>query len=293
MVHGLTRVRGHDAGRRPHLHAPRSRWPTSSTRCSTSCSTCCATTASTTSTSSCRRSREGKAVGTDEEWDEATEALRQAAADQGPRARARRGRRRVLRPEDLGAGPRRHRPHLADVHHPARLPAAAALRARVRRRRQRAPPADHDPPGPVRVDRAVLRRARRALRRRLPRVAGAGAGAGAAGARRPRRLRRRASPTGCGPRGSAPTSSRPTSRSATASARRSSRSCPTSSWSATSDVEHGTVGVNARGCESRARRPRRRLRRPPRRRRHRPRMTLPLECWVETGAIAPVSPRSS
>ena len=43
----------------------------------------------------------GKAVGTDEEWDEATEALRVAARGQGPRARARRGRRRVLRPEDL------------------------------------------------------------------------------------------------------------------------------------------------------------------------------------------------
>ena len=37
--------------------------------------------------------------------------------------------------------------------------AAAALRPPVRRRRQRAPPADHDPPGAVRVDRAVLRRA--------------------------------------------------------------------------------------------------------------------------------------
>ena len=47
----------------------------------------------------------GKAVGTDEEWEEATETLRAAAA-QGPRPRARRGRRRVLRAEDLGADPR-------------------------------------------------------------------------------------------------------------------------------------------------------------------------------------------
>ena len=40
-------------------------------------------------------------------------------------------------------------------------------------RRQRPAPPDHGAPRPVRVDRAVLRRAARALRRRLPRVAGA------------------------------------------------------------------------------------------------------------------------
>ena len=42
-----------------------------------------------------------------------------------PRAGARPGRRGVLRPEDLGAGPRRDRPHLADVDHPVRLQPAA------------------------------------------------------------------------------------------------------------------------------------------------------------------------
>ena len=41
-----------------------------------------------------------------------------------PRARDGPGRRRVLRAEDLGAGPRRDRPDLADVDDPARLPAA-------------------------------------------------------------------------------------------------------------------------------------------------------------------------
>ena len=66
----------HDPGRRAHLLHEGADGRASSRRCSTSCSTCCATTASTTSTSSCRPSREGKAVGTDEEWDEATEALR-------------------------------------------------------------------------------------------------------------------------------------------------------------------------------------------------------------------------
>ena len=58
-----------------------------------------------------------------------------AGRGRGARARARhgRGRRGVLRAQDLGAGPRRHRPALAGVDHPARLPAPAALRARVRR----------------------------------------------------------------------------------------------------------------------------------------------------------------
>ena len=41
------------------------------------------------------------------------------------------GRGRVLRAEDLGAGPRRHRPHLAAVHHPARLQRAQAVRPGV------------------------------------------------------------------------------------------------------------------------------------------------------------------
>ena len=79
----------------------------------------------------------GKAVGSDEEWEVATEALRTTAAGDGPRPRHGRGGRRLLRPEDLRAGPRRHRPDLADVDGAARLPAAAALRAGVRRRRQR------------------------------------------------------------------------------------------------------------------------------------------------------------
>ncbi len=52
----------------------------------------------------------------------------------------------------------------------------AALRPGVRRRRQRPAPAGHDPPGPVRLGRAVLRHPARALRRRLPDLARARAG---------------------------------------------------------------------------------------------------------------------
>ena len=94
----------------------------------------------------------------------------------GHRARHGPRRRRVLRAEDLGAGPRRDRPDLADVDDPGRLPAAAALRHELHRPRRREAPADHDPPRAVRFGRAVLRRAARALRGRLPGLARAGAG---------------------------------------------------------------------------------------------------------------------
>ena len=77
----------------------------------------------------------------------------------GPRGRDGRGGRCLLRPQDLGAGPRRHRPHLADVDGAARLPAAAPVRAGVHRRRQPAASADHDPPGLVRVGGALHGRA--------------------------------------------------------------------------------------------------------------------------------------
>jgi threonyl-tRNA synthetase len=62
-----------------------------------------------------------------------------------------------------------------------------ALRARVRRGRQRPAPADHDPPGPVRLGGALHGRADRALRRRAADLAVARAGAGAPGQRGPRR----------------------------------------------------------------------------------------------------------
>ena len=121
---------------------------------------------------------EGKAVGTDEEWDEATEALRTVADGDGPRARARTrgaapstGRRSRCRPATPSAGPGRCRPSSSTSR------TAAALRPGVRRRRQRPPPAGHDPPGPVRLGRAVLRHPARALRRRPAHLAGARAGA--------------------------------------------------------------------------------------------------------------------
>ena len=105
------------------------------------------------------------------------------------------GRRRVLRAEDRHRRHGRHRPDVAAVDHPGRLPAARALRPGVRRRRRRAAPADHDPPGAVRLDRAVLRRADRALRRRVPGVAGARCRSGCCRSPRPTRTTRTRSST--------------------------------------------------------------------------------------------------
>ena len=95
----------------------------------------------------------------------------------GHALRGGRGRRRLLRPEDRPQDPRRHRPRVAVHDLPARLPDARALRAGIRRVGRLAPASDHDPPRAARLDRALHRRAHRALRRRLPDVAGPGAGA--------------------------------------------------------------------------------------------------------------------
>ena len=110
----------------------------------------------------------------------------------GPGARS--GRRGVLRPEDLGAGQGRARPQLADVDDPAGLQLAGPVRAGVHRRRRHPAAAGDDPPRAVRLDRAVLRHPHRALRGRVPGVAGAGAGGRHPGRRRARRLSGRALP---------------------------------------------------------------------------------------------------
>ena len=112
VVHGLTRVRGltqDDAT----SSAPRSRWAASSSTLLTSCSTCCATSGSPSSTWSCRPATTAGEVRrrATSDWDEATEALRNAAAeDVRPGARGRPGRRGLLRPEDRRAGQGRDRP---------------------------------------------------------------------------------------------------------------------------------------------------------------------------------------
>ena len=151
-------------------------------------------------------------------------------------------------PEDLRAGPRRHRPDPADVDHPARLPDAPALRARVHRRRQRPAPPDHDPPGPVRLGRAVLRHPARALRRRPPHLARARAGPGARRCATTTTATPTRWPTGCraaGPAGRR--STRPTRRSAARIRKAKLLKVPYILVVGDDDVAAGTVGVNRRG----------------------------------------------
>ena len=125
-----------------------------------------------------------KYVGSDEIWEEATNTLAEVAKESNlelvddPCGAAFYG------PEDLRAGPRRHRPHLAGLDHPARLQPAGALPARVHREGRHPPAPGDDSPRPVRLHRTLLRRAARALRRCLPGVAGPRAGARRAGCRR-------------------------------------------------------------------------------------------------------------
>ncbi len=78
---------------------------------------------------STRDAASDKFIGSDEQWEEADQDPRGRRHRDRPRAGARPGRRRVLRPEDLGAGARRDRAHLADVDDPVRLQPAGAASA--------------------------------------------------------------------------------------------------------------------------------------------------------------------
>ena len=122
-------------------------------------------------------------------WDHAEAELRRALGVGRPGLHGRRGRRRVLRPEDRLRRHRRHRPQVAVRDDPARLPAAAALRPEVHRRRQRRAPPGRHPPRHLRQLRAVHGAAHRALRRGVPAVAGAGPGGRAAAVGSARRRR--------------------------------------------------------------------------------------------------------
>ena len=117
--------------------------------------------------------RPEKRVGTEEMWDKAEAALQRGAREPGPRVRPERGRRRLLRPEDRPAHDRRDRPLVAARHRAARLLHAGALRAHLHGRRQPGAPAGDDPPGADGLVRALHRHPDRALRRRVPAVAGA------------------------------------------------------------------------------------------------------------------------
>ena len=118
-----------------------------------------------------------KYVGSDEIWDDATEALRQALDTHGLEYGIKEGDAAFYGPEDRRRRPRRDRTVVAAVDHPGRLQPPGAVRSRVRRCRQCPAPTDHVAPGAARLGRTLLRRAARALRRRVPDVVGAGPGA--------------------------------------------------------------------------------------------------------------------
>ena len=134
-------------------------------------------------------------------WDEATEALRQAAEKQGLE----------LVPDPGGAafyGPKisvqardaiGRTWQMSTIQVDFNLPERFDLEYTGRRRRPAA--AGDDPPRAVRLDRAVLRRAARALRRRVPGLAGAGAGGRHPGRRRARAYLRGVRRRGCGRKG--------------------------------------------------------------------------------------------
>ena len=133
--------------------------------------------------------RPEKRIGTDDMWDRAEAALAAGARRARARVRGQRGRRRLLRPEDRPAHDRLDRPVVAARDGAVRRVDARALRHPLHRGgRRRAPPGD-DPPRAPGVLRALHRDPHRALRRRVPALAGAGAGRGPAD-RRPSRRRR-------------------------------------------------------------------------------------------------------
>ena len=139
---------------------------------------------------------EEKFVGGDDEWDEATEALRLAASGKhlelvmDPGGGAFYGPKISVQARDAIGRTWQMSTIQLDFQTPQRFDLA------LRRHRQRTAPPGDDPPRAVRFDRAILRGARRALRRRLPALARAGAGYGAAGRRPPRRVRLPRSSTG-------------------------------------------------------------------------------------------------
>ena len=190
-----------------------------------------------------------KYVGSDEIWDEGHRGAAPGPREARPALRDQGGGRRLLRPEDRHRRPRRHRPDVAAQHHPVRLQPPRALRARVRGRRQRPPPPDHAPPGPVRFDRAVLRHPDRALRRCAADVAGPRAGPGPRRARRPPGVRRRGGRRCCGPRASGSRSTRPTEPLGARIRRAKLLKIPYILVVGDEDVAAGTVGVNRRGSD--------------------------------------------
>ena len=127
-----------------------------------------------------------KYVGSDEIWEEATRTLREVAeashldlvADPGGAA--------FYGPKISVHGPRRDRPYLAGLDHPARLQPRPSVSSSNTSRGRHPPASGDDSPCPVWLHRTLLRRAAGALCRCVPGMARPRAGARRAGGRRVR-----------------------------------------------------------------------------------------------------------
>ena len=122
--------------------------------------------------------RPEKSIGSDEMWEQAEGALAEALRGAGIDYRDQRRRRRLLRTEDRLRRRRCAEAAVAARHRAARLRrAAGALRSQLRAAGRQRGAAGDDPPRHPRHDRALHGHPHRALRRRVPALAGAGAGA--------------------------------------------------------------------------------------------------------------------
>ena len=176
----------------------------------------------------------GKAVGTDEEWDEATEALRAVADGRGLELVMDEGGGAFYGPKISVQARDAIGRHLADVDHPARLPDCP------QRFGLEYVGADNARHRPIMIHRALFGSVERFFAILLEHYAGALPTwltpvqvVVLPGARRPRRLRPRSWPTACGPAGCGSRST-PADEPLNARIRRgSSRRSPTSWWWAT------------------------------------------------------------
>ena len=146
----------------------------------------------------------GKYDGSPEQWELGENALRRACRAPRHQGQGDARRSRVLRPQDRRQAGGRHRPPLAAFHRAVRFHAAAPLRAGIHRRGRQGPPAADGAPRALRLHRALLRHPDRALRRRVPGVAGARAGHRAAHHRPADRIRARRAASSSTPPASAP-----------------------------------------------------------------------------------------
>ncbi len=115
-------------------------------------------------------------VGSDEQWNSATASLEKVLKELNIEYTHHTRRSGVLRPEDRHQAGGCHRTPVAAFYGAVRFQPSAALRSRIRRRRWITQTAGDGAPGVVRIGRALLRCADRALRRRVSGMAVAGAG---------------------------------------------------------------------------------------------------------------------